>query len=383
MQIDFLVFGSTGMQGSIVVKDLVKNGYTVAASGKHVDKLAQLKLQLPSISTYAIDLQSPNLPALVSQIHPKVIVNCAEGDWNLSVFQAALAAGAHVIDLGSEIPMTKDQLELDAAFKLKNIIGVTGIGSTPGITNVMLDFGIKEFESVETIEAGFAWTSNIKTFVVPFSMESIIEEFTDPAVFVENGEWTNRIPMQTIHENTFRDVGPQKVFMVRHPEPFTYYHYYQSTGVKNVRFFAGFPHHSFDVIASFANNSDNRARKVAIVDGQEVPYTQLTNVLNKKYPKPDGYDEKENLWVNIEGIKNGQWHKMLLECIVQTLPEWKEAGCNIDTSLPASILAQMLHKGLITQSGTFAPEGIVPHQIFFHELTKRGMVIWANGQRIY
>lgn len=381
MATDFLLIGATGMQGSIVTRDLVEHGYSVAASAKSLDHLEKLNARFPTISIHQLDLHDAEaIAALVKKLQPKVVINTAEGDWNLAVFEAALQGGAHVIDLGSEIPMTEEQLALDADFKEKNLVGVTGIGSTPGVTNIMLAHGVKEFDHIDTIEAGFAWTSNITQFVVPFSMESIVEEFTDPAVFVENGEWTERVPMTTLHENTFREVGPQKVFMVRHPEPYTYYRYFKDTGAKNFRFFAGFPHHSFDVISQYTHDAEARARKVAVVDGREIPLIQLTDVLAEKYPPPPGYEEKENLWVNIEGSKDGQPHKVLLECIVPTLPDWPEAGCNIDTGLPTAILGMMLFEGRITTPGSFAPEGVVPPEEFFQELEKRGMKILKNGE---
>ena len=98
-----------------------------------------------------------------------------------------------------------------------------------------------------------------------------------------------------------------------------------------------------------------------------------------KYPK--GYTETENLWVLIKGKENGKEKKILMECIVPPLKGWEDAGCNIDTGMPASIIAQMILKGTINKPGVIS-ENIVPVEPFFKELRKRKMLVYENGKRI-
>ena len=44
---------------------------------------------------------------VIRKFKPEVVVNCAEGDWNLNVYKACLESGVHVIDLGSDISITR------------------------------------------------------------------------------------------------------------------------------------------------------------------------------------------------------------------------------------------------------------------------------------
>ncbi len=71
-----------------------------------------------------------------------------------------------------------------------------------------------------------------------------------------------------------------------------------------------------------------------------------------------------------------------MECIVPPLKGWEDAGCNIDTGMPASIIAQMIFKGIINKPGSYAPEDIVPIEPFFRELRKRKMLVYENGKVI-
>src|SRR3989344_6603972 len=198
-EIDFLVFGATGMQGSIVTRYLSENGHRVFVSGRNQARLEEAGRKYKIAGSQALDLNDKDeTTKLIEKIRPVVVVNCAEGDWNFGVYEAALRGGSHVVDLGSDGPVTMSQMALDEDFKRKNLIAITGCGSTPGVNNVMLKHAVNYFDSLISIEAGFAWNSNIKTFVVPFSMESIIEEFTEPAPIMENKAWLEKVPLETV-----------------------------------------------------------------------------------------------------------------------------------------------------------------------------------------
>ncbi|TSC89229.1 MAG: saccharopine dehydrogenase [Parcubacteria group bacterium Gr01-1014_3] len=383
MKFDFLVLGATGMQGRIVTADLIGKGYKVFGSSRHAKGLEKVQEQHPTFQFEELDLSdSKKIAELISRVNPGVVINCAEGDWNFEVYQAALEAGANVIDLGSDIPTTQKQMALDQAFKEKGLTAITGCGSTPGVNDVMLRYASGFLDTIDTIEAGFAWNSEPQTFVVPFSMESIFEEFTDPAQVFENGEWGVKVPMETVQDKEFREVGNQKVFLVRHPETYTFYYYFQDLGVKTVRFYAGFPDHSFNVIQDYIKRGLTKDRKFCL-DGENcAPLTALTKILQEKHAPPEGYEEKENLWVSLTGTKNGRKETILMECIVPTLPDWKSAGCNIDTGFPASIMAQMILNKVVADRGSFAPAGIIPPEPFFEELKKRSMRIYMNGAQI-
>ncbi len=213
-----------------------------------------------------------------------------------------------------------------------------------------------------------------------FQCEEIRGAIFYPEHYV-NGEWVETVPREHIMEREFREIGKQKCFFVRHPETYTMYQYYQDDGLRNLRFYAGFPKHSFDTIQMFIETGMG-SREPVKVDGKEVvPMDVLTHALRSVEP-PKGYLEKENLWVHVEGEKNGKKKEVLMECIVNTLPGWEDAGCNIDTGLPASIMAQMIKNGSISERGSFAPGPVVPKDEFFSEIRGRDMVIYEDGKEV-
>ena len=380
---DFLVFGAGGMQGKIVIKDLLEKGYKIFVSDVYQEHIDAIEKKFSQLDYELVDLRdATKISALIKKVKPFLVINCAELDWNLKVYKACLKERVHVIDLGSsDGVMTKSQLEMDSAFRKQKLIAITGCGSTPGINNVMLDYAIGLMDSVNTVNAGFAWNSNVKEFVAPFSITSIMEEFVDPAPYIKNDKWYKKSPLESVKGRRYQEIGRNKCFLSRHPEPYTFYYYYKNKGLKTVKFYAGFPTHSYAAIYNFIKLGFSSKKKIAI-NGQEiVPLDFLTEIL-RNAEIPEGYKEKEVLWVEAIGKKDNKRKEIYMECIAKTLPGWEDAGCNIDTGIPASIIAQMIIKGHIKAWGSFAPEAVVPKEEFFKALKERDMDVYMNGRII-
>ena len=111
------------------------------------------------------------------------------------------------------------------------------------------------------------------------------------------------------------------------------------------------------------------------------PISFIKKVL-EKIQVPKGYEEVENIWVNIEGIKNGKKINKELNCIVKTQKRWENAGSNVNTGRTISIISQMLKNGKNLNGGVFAPEAIVSSKEFFEELSKREMYVYMGGKRV-
>jgi saccharopine dehydrogenase-like NADP-dependent oxidoreductase len=383
MKFDFVVLGATGMQGRITVRDLLENRFSVLLCGRDKSRVQHfLKKYKKTDFRY---IEATKIQTIIDAIRfsqAKIVINCMEGDWNYKVFEVCSRLKVNCIDLGSEIPVTKKQFSLNQTFKKNKITGITGIGSVPGIGNIMLNYASRKFEKVEEIDVGFAWDSNIKEFVVPFSIESVIEEFTSPAPFVENKKFKHLAPMNTIIKEYHRSVGKESEFFVRHPEQYTFFHYFKEKGVRNIKFYAGFPEHSFKMIQSLIKLGFASKKPIDFFGKKILPINFLTQLL-KRLQYPQGYKENENLWIRITGITKDKKKKtILMECLVPTVKGWESSGCNIDTGMPASILGQMLKKEIITEKGCFSPEIGIPPEPFFKELRKRHMKVYENGVQI-
>jgi len=383
MKFDFIVLGATGMQGKITTKDLLKSGWSVLMCGRDKSRIKEILKNYKRTAFEFLDVRDKErMIKIIKNSGAKVLINCVEGDWNLAILKACIKSNIHSIDLGSDIPMTRKQFKLDRELKNKKLIHITGCGSVPGIGNVMLKYAFNKFDIINTIHVGFAWDSNIKKFVVPFSIESILEELTANAPYLHNHMKCLVKPLNSVVKCYHRRIGFEKEFKVgHHPETYTFHRFCEKKKIQNIEFYAGFPDHSIEKLLTFVEMGLGSKELISFNGTKIKPIEFLKEVL-KKLKIPKGYTETENLWVYIKGKNKGKTKEIKMECIVPPLKGWEDAGCNIDTGMPASIIAQMIFKDIIKKPGSYSPEFIVPVEPFFKELRKRKMLVYENGKII-
>lgn len=382
MKHDFIIFGGTGQQGRICARDLLESGYSVLLVGRDPKPIDPLLKRYRKALFKLSDLhKEKNLVKLIKDSGADVVINCAELNFNVQIMDACIKAGKHYTDLGGLHTMTIEQYKRDAAFKRIGKLALTGCGSTPGITNVMASYVAGDFDTISSIDLGFAWDSNMKHFVVPYSMKSIFEEFTEEPVIFKNGSFARTDRLHCQGTMKFKDVGEQTVYCIVHSEVYTFAKYFKDKGLKEVKYYAGFPAHSFNVIQVLMNLGFS-SRQPVDVRGSPMRPIDLTVSLLKKIRPPQGYKETENLWTIVRGTKRGKKAETALNCIVKTVDGWEEAGSNINTGRTISIMSQMVKRGLTDEAGVYAPEVVIPHGEFFAELAKRKMYVYQNNKRI-
>lgn len=381
MQYDFVVIGANGVQGKIVAKDLLISGYSVllaAIDDYNLDSLIDFKK-----SDFAhLNLENiTKVKRIIKKSGASVVINCSIDDYNLVVTKACLELGVNYIDLGSEEKMTYGQLELDKEFEEKGIIAITGLGSTPGINNVMLRSIKDEFDSIETVKLGFAWSSNMEKFVVPFSIDAITYEFSEPAKVFENGKYVEKMPEDCKEDFEYKGLKKQKTLFTKHIEHHTFRDFLQDKGIKNIFVYSSFPDFSYKIIKNLISLGLVSKEKIEF-QGTKITPLDFTSEVLKRIPFPKDYEEKEVIWLDVFGKKDDKEKNIKMEALAETLPGWEDATCNIDTGMPASIAAQMVLKGEISEKGVFTPESVIPPEPFFEELGKRKIFIYKDGKII-
>jgi len=383
MKYDFIVFGGTGLQGRICSRDLLESGHSVLIAGRNPEGIRKLLSEHRKKSKFIkVDLRNFNgIARAIRKSKARVVVNCAELTFNIAIMKACLKSKRSCTDLGGLQEITREQFKLHPNFQKAGIINITGCGSTPGIINVMARHAAKHFDKIETIYLGFAWDSNIKKFVTPYSIQSIFNEFTQNPVTYHNGKFIAESKFRCIGRMKFPEVGEQTVYCIVHSEVFTFSRYFKNKGLKNIHYMAGFPEHSLAIIKMLIDLGFN-SKKPIVVEGKKISPLEYTQSILKKLKTPKGYKETEDLWVRIDGFKSEKRKKMKMDCIIRSQKGWEEAGSNIDTGQTISVMSQMLFNGLIKENGVYAPESVIPEKEFFAQLARRKMFIYENGRRI-
>ncbi|MBI3334143.1 saccharopine dehydrogenase NADP-binding domain-containing protein [Candidatus Pacearchaeota archaeon] len=381
MEYDFIIFGGTGLQGRICARDLLESGYSVLLAGRNPEGIKSL-LNNKKAGFLKIDLT--NQRAIIKAIKnssARIVINCAELIFNIPIMKACLACKKSCTDLGGLQKVTEQQFKLHQKFKETGILCITGCGSTPGILNVMAAHVLEELDTVEEISLGFAWDSNIKQFVIPYSLQSIFEEFNQPPATYHQGRFIKESRIRCKGTMNFRSVGTQTVYCIVHSEVYSFPRYFKKKGLKTVHYMAGFPEHSRTVLDTLMNLGFSSEKTLAI-SGKQIRPVDFTTALLKRLPIPQGYKETEDLWVRMSGTKNKKKVNKAIDCVVKTTPGWEDAGSNVDTGRTIAIMSSMLYSGIIKETGVHAPEGVIPHRAFIKELGKRGMHVYVDGKKI-
>lgn len=378
---DFVVIGATGEQGSIASRDLLESGYKVLLCGRNPEKLKEL-LKHKKASFAKIDLQDVRATTkVIRESGSSIVLNCAELRWNLQAMEACFKANVHYLDLGGLQEMTIEQYKRDADFRENNLIALLGCGSTPGIANVMAAYAVEQLDTVEHIDLGFAWDSNMETFVLPYSFESIVYELTVPAMVLENGRFKKIQACALEGITEFFGVGPQATYCIVHSEVYTFNHYFKEKGLRSVHYKAGFPAHSHRVLETLMALGFG-SQKPILSKGDSISPVDFTSRVLRHLPRPKNYTEIEDLWVKVTGTLNGKPRTIQMDCVVQPTRGWSQAGSNVDTGRTIAVMAMMIKRGEIHGLGVTAPEACVPPKLFFREIEKRGMKVYKNRRRI-
>ena len=97
MKFDFVVIGATGMQGRIVTMDLLASGYSVFLCGRDKSRVEHFLKKYPDKTAFEyVDLRNvKNTAKSIKKSGAKVMINCAEGDWDYEALLAAAEAGCN------------------------------------------------------------------------------------------------------------------------------------------------------------------------------------------------------------------------------------------------------------------------------------------------
>jgi saccharopine dehydrogenase (NAD+, L-lysine-forming) len=309
---------------------------------------------------------------------------------NLLAMDAALAARAHYIDLGGLYHMTLRQLERHGAFRDAGLMAILGMGSAPGIVNVMAAHaaeGMTRVDEVHCMVAAHDGTRWETPPLLPFgySPDTLLDEFALPSAVFRDGAIRMVPPLASAERRREPFPGPVgeiELDTTLHSEVATLPDFFRERGVREVTFRQGFEATFADrlrllVHLGLADTTPLAALHVA-------PRDLLRTLLGRLPPsQPIGpVDRHEILRVRVLGsLGDGPREAVTIDCYAGA-NAGSGIGPDIDTGAPPSIAAQLLGDELLVHPGVFAPEQVIPWAPFRRELERRGMTISAARREV-
>jgi lysine 6-dehydrogenase len=382
-----VVLGGYGEMGKVIVTDLAETfkGQIVIA-GRSKDKAIKLAKSFKKQNIIGVQASSNNEQQMKKVLKgANVLINATNYYSNMEVMKHALSNNVNYVDLGGLYHVTKVQLKMHSKFKKKKLIAVLGCGSTPGITNVLAEFGSMKFDRVRSIDIAFAdkdYTQYSQPFIVPYSMQTVFDEFTQKPAVLEKGRTKFVKPLSGEKRVEFpKPVGTIVCRYSLHSEVATLPSTYRDKGIRECSFRGGWDEDfvaktKFMIDAGFANN-----KSVMIGNKKIIPREVAVSLLNRFMPPSKiRINDMEFLKVEIKGRKNGNPKKIAVYCKAFTNKKHNIPAGSWDTGVPPSIIAQEIVNGKIKEKGVMPTERCIAPSSFFKALKKRKMKIFTRNE---
>lgn len=372
-----------GAMGRVAVKDLADlHGFDevlVADMDAHraravVDEATSLPNRQGAGRMDAISVDVRNTAELHSLLDgAAVVLNATQHYFNLSVMEACLSAGCHYCDLGGLFWTTREQLALHDRFAARHLTAVLGIGSTPGITNVMAAAGAERMGEIHGIAIRSGGRDPLGGFQAPYSINTILDELTLEPMVETDGEVRSVPPMSGQETIRFRDpVGDVLCVSTLHSELASLPESYRTRGVREVSFKVGFPTRFMEQLMFLVELGFHRTEPIRVGGAQVEPRSFLSALLASQ-PVPARAMDWDALDVTVTGAERGEPTCLLYQTLVPPSERWNEGGGAVQTATPMAIAARMLATGDIDKPGVYPPELVLPPQPFFEALAQRGV----------
>jgi lysine 6-dehydrogenase len=199
-----------GLVGGAIAKDLAADMEITAVD---IDESNLNSLEDESrINKKKADLSNPsNVSNLIKDYN--LVIGALPGSMGFRTLKSAIEAGKNIIDI-SFLP--EDPFELDRLAKEKGVVAVVDCGVAPGCSNLILGHMTTVLDETESFECYVGGLPKVRSwpyeYKAPFSPSDVIEEYTRPARFVQNGKMVTKPALSGIELLDFPGVGTLEAF---------------------------------------------------------------------------------------------------------------------------------------------------------------------------
>jgi lysine 6-dehydrogenase len=384
-----VVLGGAGAMGRVTVRALSEYedvdqitlaDYNEARAQEVATSLHSSKIQVKQINV----TNEEQLCTLLRGAH--VVLSAVDYAFNLSVLKACVKERVHYADLGGLFHMTRKQMDMSPEFEAAGITAILGMGGTPGITNLLARMAVDRLDHVDSIRVQLGCsdaTPSKAPLVAPYSIRTILDEFTkEPQVF-QNGAWYTQQPLTGQEEIAFPPpVGRAIAVYSLHSECASFPVSFRKKGIRHVSFKIAFPG-DFLTKLKFLVDLGFGSNEPINVQGVKVSPREVLARLLERFPAEDVEPQDcDVLRIVAVGVAGGQRVEIANQVVVLPYRRWGISAGALDTGVPLAIAGRMLARGEITRRGAIGPELCVPVEPFFHELAHYGMHVESEMRLI-
>jgi lysine 6-dehydrogenase len=370
-----MLLGS-GMQGRACAFDMLRNPEVEEVlladnSAKSMDSVKKL-LKSTKVKTARVDASDVNRIKKLAEGYD-VLVSAVPYYLNLPLAKAAIAARTHFVDLGGNQDIVRREIALHPA-AVKAGVGIQpDVGLGPGMINNIAAHGIEMMERADEVlirDGGLPLRPKPPmNYLLTFSEHGLINEYVENATALRDYK---RVEVPGLSEVETIDL----------PEPlgrceaahaagglatmaWTYEGKVRSMDNKLIRY----PGH-IAVINAMNAMGFFRKEKKRVGDIDVSPRTLSAALFREHFERP-GDQDLVVIRVTVRGVRDGRNAEVVYDMMDKYDERTKMTAMMRTTGFPASIVAQMLAKGVM-KPGARPVEVGVPPGPFIDEVRRRG-----------
>lgn len=362
-----------GLVGGPMAMDLSKDpGYDVTVADIDVKSLEALK-QKSNIRTACKDLSNPpEVAKLVSGFD--FVINAVPGFMGFQTLKAIIEAGKNVVDIAFFI---EDPFLLDDLARKNNVTAIMDCGVAPGMCNVLIGYADNLLDETENIIYYVGGLPEIREwpyeYKAVFSPVDVIEEYTRPARYVENGMLVTRPALSDPELINFHGVGTLEAFNTDGLRSLATTIKCPNMKEKTLRY----PGH-IEKMAVLRETGFFSQDPVEIKGTQIRPIDFTAKLLFPKWKLKEGEVDITVMKVVVEGKKDGKNVRYCYDLLDKYDPVTRVHSMARTTGYTATVALRMIAEGLYNHKGITVPEYIGRHpecvEFMLNGLKERGVI---------
>jgi len=357
---NIIVLGA-GMVGSTIAIDL-SNKHKITLTDFNQEALSKAEQKCNDLTIQLLDVTDKN--TLQETIKKFDLVVCAvPGFLGFETLKSIIEAEMNVIDISF---FSENSLALDALAKEKNITAIVDCGVAPGMDNVILGY-YNEKMKLTDFECLVGGLPKVKKwpfcYKAPFSPIDVIEEYTRPARYVENGKMITREALTDCEFVEFDNVGTLESF--------------NSDGLRSIMFTMPhiknmkektlrYPGH-VEYVRVLKESGFFNTKEIEVNGTKISPLDFTSKVLFNEWKLGETEEEITIMRIIVKGENSdGKIEEITYTLHDEYCSETKTSSMARTTGYTASAAANLFLEGEFTEKGVFPPELVGKYEYCFH-----------------
>jgi saccharopine dehydrogenase-like NADP-dependent oxidoreductase len=344
-----IVLGA-GLVGGPMAIDLAKEkNFQVTVADVNAANLEKIKVQ--GIQKVQKDLSDPvTVKNLVKDYD--MVLNAVPGFMGFQTLKAIIEAKKNAVDIAF---FPENVLDLDGLAKENGVTIVSDFGVAPGMSNVLIGYAdhlLDETTNATIYVGGLPrvreWPYEYKAV---FSPVDVIEEYTRPARYVENGHLITREALSDPEFHFFEGVGTLQSFNSDGLRSLAETIKCPNMKEKTLRY----PGH-IDIMAILRETGFFSKDAIEIKGTKIRPLDFTAKLLFPKWKLKEGEEDITVMRVTIEGKKDGKMLRYDYDLFDTYDPITKTHSMARTTGYTATVGLRMIAEGLYNRKGVSVPE---------------------------